>query len=58
MGSNTDAAKAGVAYIPTVWEVASEIYAWYSASDPMPDIPIPEGWELQHKDADVNPSNT
>ena len=57
MVSNIEAAKAGVTYAPSVWEVAEECYRWISPTDPVPDIALPEGWELQHRGADGNPSD-
>ena len=56
MVSNIEAAKAGATYIPSVWEVAQEFYGRIKPSDPLPDIPIPERWELHHKEMGGNPS--
>ena len=55
MVSHSDAAKAGVPFLPPVWEVAQECYGWWYPTDPVPDLPIPKDWELQHRDLPENP---
>ena len=55
MVSNVTAALSGAPFAPSVWEVANAIYGRRLPEDPAPDLALPPGWGILHRNNDDNP---